>query len=215
MRDFPVFTTEHGAASLVLREIPYKSIAYITLQDTLQPEALLQECVDFCRVAGARKIYATGHKILEQYPLHTAMWKMRRLRCNMPVIDAVPIPITEQNVEFWRSLHNQKMADIPNAATMTVADSKQLLTRGAGYFIYREKELLGIGVAAGDTVESVIACKRGAGADVLLALCTCLTSDHIYLGVASANMPARKLYDRLGFIKTEELSRWYTVENNP
>ena len=78
MRDFPVFTTEHGAASLVLREIPYKSIAYITLQDTKQPEDLLQECVDFCRIAGARKIYATGHEFLEQYPLYTAVWKMRR-----------------------------------------------------------------------------------------------------------------------------------------
>ena len=80
MRDFPVFTTEHGVASLVFHEIPYKGIAYITLQDTLQPDKLLQDCVEFAVAAGAEKIYAKGHPYLESYPLHTAIWKMRRLR---------------------------------------------------------------------------------------------------------------------------------------
>ena len=55
-----VFTTENGVASIVLREIPYKGIAYITLQDTLQPEKLLRECVEFCKAAGADRIYGKG-----------------------------------------------------------------------------------------------------------------------------------------------------------
>ena len=31
MRDIPVFTTQHGVASLVLREIPYKGMALTTV----------------------------------------------------------------------------------------------------------------------------------------------------------------------------------------
>jgi len=34
MRDIPVFTTQYGVASLVLKEIPYKKRAHITLQAT-------------------------------------------------------------------------------------------------------------------------------------------------------------------------------------
>ena len=43
MKDFPVFTTENGVASLVLKEIPYRREAYITLRDSRTPEALLEE----------------------------------------------------------------------------------------------------------------------------------------------------------------------------
>ena len=42
MKDFPVFTTEYGVASLILKEIPYQGTAYITLQDSLEPEKLLE-----------------------------------------------------------------------------------------------------------------------------------------------------------------------------
>ena len=50
MKDFPVFTTEHGVASLVLKEIPYQGAAYITLRDSLEPELLLEDCLQFCRL---------------------------------------------------------------------------------------------------------------------------------------------------------------------
>ena len=53
MKDIPVFTTENGAASLILGEIPYRGQAYIRIQDSLEPESLLKECVSFCRMCGA------------------------------------------------------------------------------------------------------------------------------------------------------------------
>ena len=34
MKDFPMFTTEFGIASLILREIPYRGEAFILIQDT-------------------------------------------------------------------------------------------------------------------------------------------------------------------------------------
>ena len=44
MRNIPVFTTEFGVASLILKEIPYTGIAYVRLQSSLFPEKLLEEC---------------------------------------------------------------------------------------------------------------------------------------------------------------------------
>ena len=56
MKDFPMFTTEFGIASLILREIPYRGEAFILIQDTQQPEELLAVCISFCQICGAEKI---------------------------------------------------------------------------------------------------------------------------------------------------------------
>ena len=57
MKDFPMFTTQYGVASLVLREIPTRGEAYITVRSSQDTEKLLEECVSFCRACGAEKIY--------------------------------------------------------------------------------------------------------------------------------------------------------------
>ena len=211
MRDFPVFTTENGAASIVLREVPYKGIAYITLRDTLQPRLLLAECVDFCKTVGAVKIYATGNSILEGYPVFTTVLKMQQLREQLRQSDAALFPLTENTLNHWRSLYNDRMQNVPNASTMTREDGEKLLQRGAGYFVHRNGNLLGIGIAQGDMVEAIAAIQPGAGEDVLLALCGALFSERVVLEVASTNVPAIRLYERLGFLKLEELTCWYDV----
>lgn len=211
MRDFPVFTTENGVGSITLKEVTYKGIAYIKIQSSLQPEAFLQECVDFCKMTGAEKIYASGHEMLENYPLHTALWQMSVLRESLPETDAALFPVTEKTADKWRSIYNEKMRPIPNSSTMTRTDMESLIIKGGGYFVHRGEDLLGIGIARGDTVESVIAVKPGAGETVMLALCSCLSSERVVLEVASTNQPALKLYERMGFLKTAELSRWYDV----
>lgn len=211
MRDIPVFTTEYGVASLVLKQIPYRQEAYIHIQDTAQPEEFLQECVSFCRMAGAEKIYATGHDFLQQYPLYTAVWRMCRPLDGLPETDAMTMPVTEATLERWRELYNTAMAAVPNAAHMDRADANKMLSRGDGYFVHRDGELLGIGIAAVDTIHAVVATQPGAGQDVLLALTHALTGEQVDLEVASANPRALRLYDRLGFLKTAERSRWYQV----
>ncbi len=211
MRDFPMFTTENGVASITLKEVPYKGVAYIKIQSTLSPETFLQECVDFCKMTGAEEIYATGHPILEKYPLHTALWQMSAYRENLPQTDAALFPVTEKTIDFWRNIYNEKMLPIPNASTMTRADGQKLVEQGGGYFVHRDEQLLGIGIARNDTVESVVAVKPGAGREVMLALCGSLFTESIRLEVASVNTRALKLYESLGFLKTGEISRWYDV----
>jgi len=211
MRDFPVFTTENGAASLVLREIPYRGVAYITLQDTQNPKELLAECVDFCKMAGAEKIYATGHQWLEGCPIYTSVVKMQRPKDGLPESSAALFPVTEKTVDQWRSLYNERMRGVPGASTMTREEGKQLLAKGGAYFVHRAGELLGIGIAREDKIEAIVSAKPGAGETVLLSLCSALFSDNVVLEVASNNQPAIRLYERLGFLKTELLHTWYDV----
>ena len=211
MNNIPVFTTENGAASLILNQIPLTGNAYIKIQATQTPEALLGECVSFCRACGGEHIYASGHPFLERYPFHTAIIRMQCLLEGLPETDAALFPVLPENVGKWRNIHNEKMKDVPNATLLTTGDEKIQLELGDGYFIHRNAQLLGIGRAAGDTVDLVISCIPGAGGDVLLALCSALTGDTVRLTVASTNTRAVKLYEKMGFLPTEEVSRWYRI----
>lgn len=211
MRDMPMFTTENGIASLTLREIPYRKTAYVRIQDTLAPEALLQECCDFCRAVGAETVCATGHRILETYPVHTEIWRMNCLRSTLPDTDAALFPVQQKTLEQWRTIYNEKMQNVPNARYMTTIDAIDLLAKGNGYFIHRDNSLLGIGIASGDSVDAIASLVPGAGKDVLLSLNYALSADQIKLEVASKNQKAIRLYDKLGFVKTERIEIWYQI----
>ena len=211
MRDFPMFTTENGAASLVLREIPYRGEAYITLQDTQNPKELLAECVDFCKMAGAEKIYATGHCWLERYPVYTSVVKMQRPREGLEESNAALFPVTEKTVEQWRSLYNERMQDVDQAAFMSMMEAKKMLRRKEAYFVHREEKILGIGVAGGDTVQAIASIETGCGKQTLLALNHALSGEKINVEVASTNEKALRLYYALGFLPVAVLSQWYKV----
>lgn len=211
MKDFPMFTTEYGVASLVLRELPYRGEAYITIQDSLEPEKLLEECISFCRICGAEAVYAKGHEILESRPFHTAMLEMRCTRERIPDTDAALWPVQKQTMETWRELYNKKARAVPNGAWMTEADSKEMLAKGDGYFIHRGEMLLGIGRASGEMIDWVASLVPGGGRDGVCALAHAVTADTAVLTVASANEKAMKLYGDIGFIKVKELGRWYRV----
>ena len=211
MRNIPFFTTNSGVAGLTLSEIPYKGIAYVTVQSAYDLELLLKECCDFCCAAGATSIYATGHKDLEKYPFHTDIIRMRRPLEGIAKTDAVASLITEIDLDQWRRLYNDRMYDISNAATMTYAKSLEILTARKGYFVYHNNTLIGLGVAAGTDIEAVISISRGKGRDVLLALCGVLCGAFVEVEVATENDRAIRLYERLGFAQHAQISRWYKI----
>ena len=214
MNDIPMFTSEYGVASLFLREIPYRQRAHIKIQSSLEPEKLLEECISFCRMCGAEWIDAAGDPYLEKYPLITAILSMQCDKGCIPETEACLFPVTEETVEQWLDIYNARMANIPNAAYMDRRDGKNLLKSGDGYFVHRDGKLLGIGKAAGDFIDTVIAVEPGAGETVVRALASILTEDTVKLWVASANTRAIGLYERMGFVTVKELSRWYLVKDN-
>ena len=210
MKDFPVFVTENGAASLVLKEIPYRQEAYITLRDSRTPQALLEECAVFCRACGAEQVYATGHEILENFPLHTVMLEMR----GIPQVDenfiANLFPVTEPTVSRWRELHNKAMKNTANVGTLETKDEERILQGGA-YFVHRDGVLLGIGWLQEETLEVIAAAYPGAGKYVLHTMASVCPGVPLRLEVASTNGRAIALYEKIGFVKVKELSRWYRV----
>ncbi len=212
MRDMPVFTTEHGVASLFLREIPYRHRAHIRLRSTQDPKELLEECVAFCRACGAEWIDAAGDDYLEgRYPLITSLILMQRPRLGLGETDACLFPVTDATVEQWREYYNQRMEGIPNCAYMDSQHGKEMLAEGDGYFIHKDGVLLGIGRASKRMLDTVISLQPGAGEQVVKALAELLEEDIIQLQVASVNERAIRLYEQLGFVKVKELSRWYRV----
>ena len=210
MKDLPVFTTEYGVASLTLREIVYTGKAYIKLQATQQPKELLEECIGFCRAVGAEEIYAAGHAYLEVYPLHTAIVQMQCGRDTLGDTDAALWPLQREKVKDFLEIYRQKVRHVPNGAWFTDADGVKLASEGGGYFVHRGDELLGIGIVSGGEIQFVASLVPGAGEDVLKALAHA-ADDELLLEVATANEKALALYERSGFIKTKELSRWYRV----
>ena len=213
MRDFPFFTTDYGVASLLLKEIPYKKQAYICIRDVQNDrlEQHLQECVGFCKMAGAEKIYATGHEELDRYPLYTSVLKMRGQVNIIPEELAQLFPVTEQTVGRWRELHNQKMRDVDNAGTLEKRDEKRILESGGAYFIHENGKLLGIGWLDKNNILAIAGVVAGAGERIMKTMLSLRESETVTLEVASTNLRAVRLYEKLGFVAVEEISRWHQV----
>ena len=211
MKDFPMFTTEFGIASLVLKEIPYRGEAYIIIQDTQQPEQLLQECVSFCRMCGAEKIYARGHKITENYPLHCIVYEMRGFaRVDESRVEHL-WPVTEENIAQWREMVNEKMRPVDNSGTLVKKEEQEILNKGGAYFVHRGEKLLGVGWLTGNELLLLAACERGAGERVCHTLFSLIPDREVKLDVVSTNERAIRLYEKLGFVRTAELRRWYQI----
>lgn len=214
MRDFPIFTTEYGVSSLYLKEIPYKKQAFIHIRD-VQPDFFqehLRECAAFCRMAGAERIFAAGNRELEQYPLYTSVLEMRgEAWVNSGKLRNL-FPVTETTVSQWRNIYNERMAGVDNAGTLEARDEKRILESGGAYFVHDHGELLGIGWMEDTKLLAVAAVKPGAGEQVMHTLMSLVEGAQMTIEVASTNERAIHLYEKLGFLKTAEISRWYCVE---
>lgn len=214
MKDFPMFTTEYGVASLLMKEIPYKETAYIIIQSSQQPEELLAECISFCRICGAEKIYAAGHAYLERYPLHSIIYEMQGEAQPDESKVAHLWPVTKETVGQWREICNRRMHPIDNSATLESWDEKEIVEKGDAYFVHRDGALLGIGWIRDGELQEIASVVPGSGEAVLHTLMSILPGQVLKLQVVSTNFRAISLYERSGFIKTAEESRWYQVHPN-
>ena len=213
MKDFPVFTTDWGVSSLILREIPYRAEAYIHIQD-VQPEGFeehLKECAAFCRMAGADRVYATGSQLLQAYPEYMSVYEMRGMAWVDPEKMVNLFPVTEQTVGRWRSLMNERLRGVDNAATLTAFDEKKILQSGGAYYIHRSGELLGLGWMEDTKLLLVAAVKPGAGETVMHSLMSLVEGADMTIEVASTNDRAIRLYEKLGFMKIREVVKWYKI----
>lgn len=211
MKDIPVFATENGVASLILEQIPYQAVAYIKLQSSGSPELFLGECAQFCKACGAEHIFASGQDVPDGLPLHTEIWQMQCAADTLGDTDAALFPVQEHTLEDWRGIYNQKIARLPNSVWMSQRAAEEMLKKGDGYFIHRDGRLLGIGRVSGQDIDFVASVVPGGGADVVRALAHGTFAETLTLMVASVNHKAVRLYESLGFIKTQVVSKWYCI----
>jgi len=209
MKDLPMFTTEKGVASIVLQEIPYSQTAYVIVRDTDRPREFAAECGDFCRAAGAERVYVKGYPGLEDLPYYTAIWKMEAALSAIPELGAVCVPVTEETLAHWCEIYNRKMASVPNTAHMG-KHKKELILSG-GCFVYKNEALLGIGMVSDGQIDAVASLVPGGGEKIVSALCHKLGKEKISLQVALENEKAVWLYEKLGFGKQCELGKWYKI----
>ena len=212
MKDIPFFTTDYGVASLILKEIPYKEVAFVQIQ-SVQPgciEAHLRECIAFCRMAGADRVLAAGDDGLEGYPLECVVYQM-----SLPWMQQEPEdhlwPVTEETVKTWREIYNKGMRPIDNHATLTAFDEKKIISSGGAYFVHRDSRLLGIGWMEEDKLLALVGVEPGMGERVARALFSTVDAERITLEVVSTNLRAIRLYEKMGFMKTAEIRRWYRI----
>ena len=213
MKDIPMFATDTGVSTLLLKEVPYKEIAYIKVHD-VQPGGLrehLEECAAFCGMCGAEHIYAAGHPELEAWPLHCAVIRMTLPLYAQVEPEACLFPVTETNVSRWREVYNDRMKDVDNAATLTAFDEKEIVTSGGAYFVHDDGVLLGIGWLRGNELLAIASARRGAGERVLKTLLSTVDDDCVSLEVASTNSRAIALYARNGFLPVGERARWHRI----
>ena len=214
MRDFPIFTTEYGVSSLVLKEIPYRNEAYIRIRDVQEAffEEHLRECVSFCRMCGAERIFAEGNGKLAAYPLYTSVYRMvGTARAEEDKLASL-FPVTEATVGQWRRIYNEAMRRVDNAGTLESREEKTILDSGSAYFVHSSGHLLGIFWLEGNKLLAVAAVEKGAGETVMHTMMSLLEGEQMELEVASTNLRAIRLYEKLGFFRIAELSRWYRVQ---
>jgi GNAT superfamily N-acetyltransferase len=207
-----MFDTETGVSTLILKEIPYKQVAYVKVQ-SVQPDGIgehLRECVSFCRMCGAERVLASGHEGLEQWPVFCSVTTMALGLPATMEYGANLFPVTEATVGQWRSIYNERMGPVDNAATMTARDEKQILAGGA-YFVHEDGELLGIGWMKGSELLCIASVKPGAGERVTKTLLTLADGDRVTLDVASTNRRAIRLYERMGFVPVAQKAKWYQI----
>ena len=210
MKDIPMFTTEYGIASLSLQQIPYRAEAYVTVVQACNLSALLNECVAFCHMCGAERVFATGHPGLEKLPLHTQVIQMRGCLGSGEI--ACLWPVTAENAGTWRRIYNEKMKAVDNALALSSQAERQLWEANGAYFIHNGEKLLGIGWLRETQLLAMAAAVPGAGETVLRTLLSLVGEETVTLEVASTNTRAVALYEKMGFIKTEIVRSWYCVE---
>lgn len=211
MRNIPIFTAEYGIASLILDQIPYTATAYVHIRSVSNLGAFLEECKDFCRAAGAEKIFATGARLDDYPPVYEIFTFKRPLRREEQPLTASLVQISEQTLDQWLDAYHSAIAHIDGAAYLSKLEAKRLLLDGHTYFVFDDNRLLGIGIVKGENIDVIASLVPGCGTRVFHTLCQCLSGPDVVVNVASTNLRAIRFYKKLGFALDSCKEKWYQI----
>ena len=217
MKDIPVFTGQFGIGSLILREIPYKKCAYVMVRSARDGylAEFLKECGQFCVMAGAELVLATADEPLDFLPhVHDMLEMSCRKEILPPPLEPVELEMLHRGNggEFLRC-YNALFRAVPNAATYTETDLQRILSQEQACLALVDGQPAGIGEWTNTELcaVGVLPEFRGLGRRMTLTLLERISGPVITLRVSSANGPAMRLYQKLGFDRSRVLSRWYAL----
>ena len=202
MRDIPLFTVTDGMATLILHEIPFRREAFIWIRTVFgSVEGLVKECTGFCKAAGAEQVYFSGDMDLSRFPIHARLIYRSIDKNLLPQTTALALPV--DNEDRWLEAYRRSFLHVPMAQSTPSTEGR--------YDIFIGEDLVGIGQIQGGMLMAVASLKKGMGADCLCALSSLGEGDRLRLVCAEENLPAMKLYDRLGFAKDGTKEVWYSL----
>ncbi len=217
MKNIPVFTSSYGIATLILREIPWNRTAYVLIQSVWndQKAALLEECKGFCRAVGAEQIYASWE--LEALPAEPAweMWRMSRKKAGLPRSEkpAALEALTKGNSGEYLRIYNACFRQVPCAASYDQTSLEPLYGEEVAWLAKVDGVYAGVAEISKTGLEGIAVLPeyRGLGYELALAVLPMVPSAELRLKVASTNLRAISLYERLGFTQTGVEKRWWML----
>lgn len=219
MNNIPVYLSQGGTATLILREIPHKKTAYIILRSFL-PQMLplmIQDCVDFCKGCGAEQCLLSSEDpdVKISLPKAYEILIMQGNKAQLPPLDtpAILSPVTPENDSIYQRIYNQCFGTVSHALTYEHAQLERIYREGHHAFLALTPEEQPWGMGELHTNElaavGILPEFRGQGKRLTLSLLRHCPGPELTLTVVSDNQKAIGLYEALGFRITGTESTWY------
>lgn len=223
MNNIPVYFSSGGTASLILREIPFCGKAYILLR-TIFPgglSPLVEDCVQFCREAGAKECYIASADggILPNLSHAYDIYYMAGKKSLFPDLHCPFIlkPLTKENETLYLEIYNRCFSGTSHAAGYDYGQLQRIHRTGQqGFLVYTpDGNICGMGELHENELAAVglLPEYRGMGLSPALTveLLKHCPGEDITLTVVSDNEAAIALYERLSFRISKIESHWYKV----
>ena len=130
-----------------------------------------------------------------------------------PVRPVELVPLTRENSRDYLRIYNRCFETVPGAATYGQRDLDRLYDQDLAWLARRDGQFAAVAEISGEGLESIAVLPefRGLGFDLAAAVLQMVPSLTVRLKVASTNDRAKRLYQRLGFVEAETVSRWWRV----
>jgi GNAT superfamily N-acetyltransferase len=219
MNNIPVFTTQGGTATLILREIPISGKAYVLLRTVLpgQAENLVAECASFCKMCGAEQIFASWADgdlpfLAPAYDIYLLHVEKSALPDGQPVR---LVPMTPENDAIYQRIYNRCFSHVSHAASYDRGQIARIYREHQRAFLALDEDErpYGIGELHGDELAAIAVLPkyRGRGMDLAISLLHLCPGEDLKVTVVSDNASAMRLYEKLGFHLAGVESKWFRV----